>query len=214
MQKIKHIIWDWNGTLLNDGWVFVNVMNTLLKSRDLPLINIKEYRKYFGFPVIEYYKHLGFDFKKESFEDYGKDFIKIYKKHQFDAELHNDSIKILKKFYNQKIKNHILSASHIKFLYDSVEYYDIKKYFSEIFGLKNYHAKGKIDIATELFSLINCKNEEVLLIGDTIHDNEVANHLNIKSFLVTNGHQNKQRLKKTNSKIVSCLSDIITEYEK
>ena len=40
MQKIKHIIWDWNGTLLNDGWVFVNVMNTLLKSRDLPLINI------------------------------------------------------------------------------------------------------------------------------------------------------------------------------
>jgi len=65
-----------------------------------------------------------------------------------------------------------------------------------------------------LFSLINCKNDEVLLIGDTIHDNEVANHLNIKSFLVANGHQNKQRLKKTNSKIVSCLSDIITEYEK
>ena len=82
MKKFKHIIWDWNGTLLNDAWVFVGVMNSLLKSRNLGQINLRDYRKYFGFPVIEYYKHLGFDFSKESFEDYGKDFIAIRPKNK------------------------------------------------------------------------------------------------------------------------------------
>ena len=213
MNKIKHIIWDWNGTLLNDAWVFIGVMNSLLKSRNLSQINLSDYRKHFGFPVIEYYKYLGFDFTKESFKDYGKDFIKMYRKHQFDAKLHDDSIGVLKFFCNKNIQNHILSASHIQLLNDSIEHYNIKKYFSQISGLDNHQADGKIDIATELFSLINCKQDEVLLIGDTIHDNEVANCLNIKSFLVTNGHQNEQRLAKTDSTIISCLTDIVVKYE-
>ena len=94
-----------------------------------------------------------------------------------------------------------------------MEYYNVKKYFSQVSGLDNHHADGKIDIATELFSLINCLQDEVLLVGDTIHDNEVASCLGIKSFLVTNGHQNEQRLSETNSKIVSCLSDVMIKYE-
>ena len=27
--QIKYVIWDWNGTLINDSWLFVELMNDL-----------------------------------------------------------------------------------------------------------------------------------------------------------------------------------------
>ena len=54
---IKHIIWDWNGTLLDDLDVSMEALNYVLEKENLPLVLDKEeYRKYFQFPVIEYYK--------------------------------------------------------------------------------------------------------------------------------------------------------------
>ena len=67
----KHIIWDWNGTLLDDGWLFVDVMNTILKRRKMNTITLEKYREIFGFPVKNYYIKLGFDLEKEPFEDLG-----------------------------------------------------------------------------------------------------------------------------------------------
>ena len=67
--QYKHIIWDWNGTLLDDGWLFVDVMNAILKRRDMNTITLEKYREIFGFPVKDYYIKLGFDLEKESFED-------------------------------------------------------------------------------------------------------------------------------------------------
>ena len=67
-SKYTHVIWDWNGTLLDDNWLCVEVMNTLLSSRNLPLLTLERYRDIFDFPVKNYYEKLGFNFKKESFE--------------------------------------------------------------------------------------------------------------------------------------------------
>ena len=61
------IIWDWNGTLVDDAPVFINIMNFFLSQRNLPLITLEDYRRSFVFPVKNYYKNLGFDFSKESF---------------------------------------------------------------------------------------------------------------------------------------------------
>ena len=57
--KIKYIIWDWNGTLIDDAWLFVDLMNDELNSRNLPNITINDYQKYFTFPVKKYYEKLG-----------------------------------------------------------------------------------------------------------------------------------------------------------
>ena len=65
-MKYQHIIWDWNGTLLNDAWLFVDIMNGVLSNRKLPLITVDDYRKLFCFPVKDYYKKLGFDLENES----------------------------------------------------------------------------------------------------------------------------------------------------
>ena len=40
--QIKYVIWDWNGTLINDSWLFVELMNDELRLRHLPEITVEE----------------------------------------------------------------------------------------------------------------------------------------------------------------------------
>ena len=90
-MKFRHIIWDWNGTLVDDTWLFVDIMNGVLKNRNLPIITLEDYRNVFDFPVKDYYLKLGFDFSDEPFESSGLDFIKIYDSRKFEPELFEDT---------------------------------------------------------------------------------------------------------------------------
>ena len=62
MKKYNHIIWDWNGTLLNDRWLCVEAINQALNKRNLPMLTEGKYKDVFSFPVEDYYKKVGFDF--------------------------------------------------------------------------------------------------------------------------------------------------------
>ena len=52
------IIWDWNGTIVNDAFLFVNIMNGFLSKHRLPNISMENYRDCFCFPVKKYYQKL------------------------------------------------------------------------------------------------------------------------------------------------------------
>src|SRR5258708_2287908 len=42
-MRYRHVIWDWNGTLLDDTWLCVEVLNTLLPDTALPPITLGKY---------------------------------------------------------------------------------------------------------------------------------------------------------------------------
>ena len=44
-MRYKHIIWDWNGTLLNDRWLCVEGINQALIKRGLNPISEDQYSK-------------------------------------------------------------------------------------------------------------------------------------------------------------------------
>ena len=58
----KNIIWDWNGTIVDDAWVFVDIMNRFLKKNNLPIISLEDYQQNFCFPIQNYWRSLGFKF--------------------------------------------------------------------------------------------------------------------------------------------------------
>lgn len=53
-KSYRHIIWDWNGTLLDDVDIVIEAMNRLLKRRNMPLLDYYTYKKIFTFPVKDY----------------------------------------------------------------------------------------------------------------------------------------------------------------
>ena len=86
MKNQKLVIWDWNGTLLNDVDVCVEAMNVMLSKRKMRLINHSVYKNTFTFPVRDYYKALGYNFNETSFEDLSIEYIDLYKEMSQDAQ--------------------------------------------------------------------------------------------------------------------------------
>ena len=183
MTGIKNIIWDWNGTLLNDMNLCINAMNVLLKKRELPLLTKEYYQEVFTFPVIEYYKKLGFDFNKEPFEIPAHEFIDAYHQGFNSTKLQPGVLEILRFCQSLNIQQYILSAMEQEALEKTIKHFNIESYFDELVGIKDHLAFSKVKFGKELILRKNLSTSSTYLIGDSTHDYEVANELGIKCVL-------------------------------
>jgi len=199
--KYKHIIFDWNGILLDDLWLAVSVIDKMLRSRKIGVMNKELYCEVFDFPVYDYYKKIGFDFNNESFEKVGTEFINNYNKRQYECSLHKGSKEFLEHLKQKNIVLSVLSARLIESLNHNLEYYNISHLFTNISGLSDHYANGKNEIGKKLVDSLNFHKSETLLIGDTLHDSEVADEIGIDCFLIAAGHQSKNRLSSSNKPI-------------
>ena len=95
INNYKHVIWDWNGTLLNDVDFCCRIINRILVENNLPVLSLKKYREIFTFPVQNYYQAAGLDFSKISFEVLGKDFIDKKEKKKLSCSLFEKAVDVL-----------------------------------------------------------------------------------------------------------------------
>jgi phosphoglycolate phosphatase len=209
ISNYKHIIWDWNGTLVDDVWLVVEIMNKMLKKRSLPRINSKKYREIFDFPVTKYYLKLGFDFSAESFEELTDEFISEYYTRFNECKLFDEAEEVLQKIRNRGISQSILSASKEDVLIEKIKHYGIDKYFCRIIGLENHYAESKVERGKKWIAKLNLNPQDVLLVGDTIHDYDVSKYIGCDCLLVANGHHNYEKLAKLEVDVISTLKEII-----
>ena len=209
-MKIKHIIWDWNGTLLDDCWLCVESINKSLLKRGLPLIDEEKYLDIFCFPVEDYYIKLGFDFEKEPFTVSGSEFIANYNARFHEPELHLGVVQLLNYVESAGLTQSILSAGKQEYVNDWITHHHLKKYFIKILGIDNHYASGKTVIGKNWVLEMEYDLEEVLMVGDTIHDLEVANAMGIKCVLIAQGHTNYSRLQETGAPVFNDLFEFRT----
>jgi phosphoglycolate phosphatase len=112
--------------------------------------------------------------------------------------------------HSLKIEQHLLSAYKQNNLEDIIKHFGINEYFNSVRGLDHIYADGKIELGKQLMNEIssNGTGSKVLLIGDTIHDYEVAEGLCTDCLLVSNGHQNNDKLKSLNIPVFNNLEEI------
>ncbi len=209
MQPV-HLIWDWNGTLLNDLDLCISSINLLLRKRKLPLIDKTLYQKVFSFPVKDYYKAVGFDFNKEDFSIPALEFIDLYEAGVEKCHLHPSAVQVLTYFRDKGYRQFVLSAMHQKMLYKTLKLNDILGFFEGIAGLNDHYAVSKEERGRWLMKNFDIKTENTFLIGDTNHDFEVAQALGVGCILIADGHQSERRLKSTGAVILNKLSELIT----
>ncbi|MFZ1292034.1 MAG: HAD hydrolase-like protein [Melioribacteraceae bacterium] len=209
IKKYKHIIWDWNGTILNDLNLCVDVGNNLFRKKNLPTISVEKYKSIFTIPVINYYIAAGFDFEKESYEIVGKEWMEEYENRKYECSLHENLIETIEKFKSFGIEQSLLSAYKQDKLIEMTEKFNLTKYFSHIVGLDNIYAAGKLELGINLMKIIGNGHGETLMIGDTIHDFEVSQVIGADCTLIANGHQNIETLEKTGAKIFNSLGELL-----
>ena len=92
---IKHVIWDWNGTLINDGELCVSIVNELLLELSIPSVSLQFYRENFQFPVRSYYEKIGFPKDNRIHERISGEFIRRYRESSRSCDLQPNSLKAL-----------------------------------------------------------------------------------------------------------------------
>jgi len=207
--KYKHIIWDWNGTLLDDRLFCIEIMNQVLRKRGMKAMTESWFLDNFCFPVKDYYIKLGFDFNKESFEISGSEFINGYMNRVEDIPLHSDAVDTLSRAKGLGLTQSLLSASSQVMLDDSLKYHEINSFFIKILGQDNHYAYGKEQTGKEWVKQLNFNSDEIILIGDTLHDKEVADIIGADCALVGTGHVSSKRLKEAGSPVFNNLIETL-----
>jgi len=203
------VIWDWNGTLLNDLDHCISSINVLLKKRNLPSLDDQRYKEVFSFPVKGYYQKIGFDFSKEDFSIPAKEFIDIYDQNISNCGLHNSAVEALTHFKRKGTRQFVLSAMRQSMLEITLKQNNIYDFFEGVAGLNDHYAISKIERGRQLIDEFKIDTKESFIIGDTNHDFEVAKELGINCILIADGHQSKSRLETTNSTVIDSLIELM-----
>lgn len=207
----RHIVWDWNGTLIDDVWLCVDVVNAMLRERGLPLIDSDSYRSAFGFPVVNFYVHLGFDFARESFEQLSHIYIAAYQRRREECSLYPSTREVLASIRAAGLGQSILSAYEQHMLDSIVERLDLAPCFDHTMGNDNIYAASKVARGRILLERIGLPPSQVVMIGDTEHDHEVASALGMDCILVEHGHHTRARLQRLGCKVLPSLDAVAAE---
>lgn len=208
-RRYEHIVWDWNGTLLDDAWLCIDIMNDILQRRNLPEMDAEKYAMIFQFPVMHYYQKLGFDFETEPFEIVSTEFITAYHERRDTCPLREGAEAVLGKIQESGVSQSVLSASEHGALQEAIGKFDIRDFFASVSGIEDHHAAGKIAIAKKWMASSAIKPQKTLLIGDTLHDYEVATAIGVDCCLVASGHQHISRLATSGKPVSETLETII-----
>jgi phosphoglycolate phosphatase len=208
----KTIIWDWNGTLLDDLDICIESINSMLAERQLDILSREMYRKVFTFPVIDYYRVVGFDFEREDWKKVGMQFMDRYFERLQQCALFTDAIPALEYFERHGYRQVILSAMEQEALTSSVHERGIGKYFKQIAGIDNHYAAGKSGNGHAMMDTHSLVPEGTWFIGDTLHDAEIARELGCHCILVGNGHQDKGRLTMAGVPVMDSLTELVEHF--
>lgn len=193
MHKYTHVLWDFNGTILDDVEASIASANALLERHGLPPVaSVEAYRSLFGFPVIDYYRRLGFDFERDSYADLAVEWVAYYLKYSALSGLYPDVVEGLERVGRAGLSQLVLSATERGMLERQILDQGIRSYFDGLLGMENIHAYSKEEIALGWRD----KNPDarIVLIGDTDHDADVARAIGADCVLLSCGHQSAERL--------------------
>jgi phosphoglycolate phosphatase len=203
---MKYIIWDWNGTLFDDVEVCIESINQVLQRHGVARLTSRaEYRQKFCFPVERYYQNLGFDFSQTPFSQLAAEFMEIYQPASLSCRLAEGVPALLAHAKQQGFRQVVLSASKLENLQAQLQFHPISGYFDEVLGINDILAKTKVQLARQWLARQKPTPRRLLIVGDTLHDAEVAGELGGECSLYANGHQDVSEF---GGRVIAGLSEV------
>ena len=194
-MKYKNVVWDWNGTLLDDVQISVDTINRMLRKKRLDELTVEKYKAIFGFPVKEYYEGIGYDFNRDDWEAISLDFVDTYGELSKDVVLTSGVNSVLAGLKECGVRQYVLSALQEDLLEEMLERFGIRDYFEGVCGSDNIYADGKVARGERMLQVYPIDPRETLMVGDTLHDAEVAEALGFDIRLYAGGHNSAERLR-------------------
>ena len=211
-MKPELLIWDWNGTILDDAEVCKTIANTMLEERGIrTLPDMDAYRAVFGFPIKAYYEKMGYRFgpEDEPYESVADEFIVWYDRLYGTSVLRPGIVAFLDTMKGEGYRQVLLSATRYDQLVEQVAAFgSVGDRFEQKLGLTDHYAFSKAALARAFIEREGIPRERALFIGDTDHDFEVSSAIGCPCVLLEGGHQSRERLLKTGVPVLRDLSEL------
>lgn len=212
MKNYTHIIWDWNGTLLDDISASLSSVNDMLARREMDAIDVDRYRECIGIPIKVFYEQV-FELEKEDYPALLAEYNEGYMLHLAECRLTEGAVQAIEYFSGRGIRQAIVSSSNNEQLLNNTKRYGIADYFDTILGSADYLAGSKIDRARAYLDASECEKQSVLVVGDLEHDADLAAEIGADCVLLSSGHENPERLKNTKVPIIGNLEELVLFVE-
>ena len=207
-MRYHNILWDWNGTLIDDAVTSLNCVNDMLSEMNKPLITLEQYYTYVETPIIGFYRHILTEDELD-FPAISKSFHSSYNDRLNETFLAYGATKTLKTLKENGAKQYIITATKEESARKLAFQYGVGEYFDGIFGADNTLAESKVERALNFFNENNIDPRDTIFIGDTLHDLETANALGVDCILVTFGHQGKEIVENSGTVTADNLNDVL-----
>ena len=207
-MRYHNILWDWNGTLIDDAVTSLNCVNDMLTEMNKTLITLEQYYTYVETPIIGFYRHILTE-EELDFSRISKSFHEAYNNRLSETELSSNALNVLQALKKNGAKQYIITATKEESARKLTIKYGVNEYFDGIFGADNTLAESKVERALKFFNENNINPADTVFIGDTLHDLETANALGVDCILVTFGHQGKTIVENSGTVTADSLDEVL-----
>ncbi len=210
MRRYDFVLWDWNGTLLDDLELNLSIENELLRRRGLfERADRDYYLAHFSFPIIDFYRSLGFDFTKEDYAAVACEYADLYASKLHEAALFGDAAPVLDALAKDGVRQVVISATEHDLLQKQVASYGLTGRFDDVLGSENNLGKSKVAVARDWLRRQQADPRRTLFVGDTTHDFETAQAIGCDCVLVCRGHNSRERLESTGCPVFDNLRGVL-----
>lgn len=186
---IRHVIFDWNGTLLDDFALALATVNALRVEHRLAPISRDDYRRAFQFPIAQFYRTIGFGHDDLGLRQVMASYVSRFNAAVDECPLHPGARELLGALRAAGVGVHVLSASYHHTLISNLRAKQLDDLFDHVAGLGDHLATTKLQLGAELAARLAAPPGSVVYVGDTDHDYEVAAAQGWKFLFVDHGHQ-------------------------
>ena len=204
-----HLVWDWNGTLLDDLSLVVSATNHAFAAVGGREVYTDEHRARFRRPVAEFYAEvLERAVDDEEFGRLDRIFHDAYRMGLLDCRLAADALDAVRAWTGTQS---LLSMWFHSELVPAVETYGLAGIFARVDGLRaELGGHLKAGHLAEHLAGLELDGEQVVLIGDSLDDAAAADAVGGKIVLYTGGFTDPSRLRASGRPVADTLVEAVT----
>lgn len=206
-MEYNNIVWDWNGTILNDTPAAFKSTNILLERYGYTTITLEYYRDNIDTPIVNFYSKI-FDLNKHSMQVLDDEWGILYNQHSDEIVLQEGAEELLRYFTNKNCHQIILSAFKTDEITKYAQKFSVENYFDDILGTQGVVMESKTIRGRRYMNEHEFTPEKTLYIGDTVHDYDTALALGIDCVLFSGGQQSPKLLHKCGAPVIDSFSQI------
>jgi phosphoglycolate phosphatase-like HAD superfamily hydrolase len=205
---VVHVVWDWNGTLLDDLPLVVAATNASIAEYGVTPITAEEHRRDFIRPIADYYAMLlGRAVDEAEFARLDKTFHTAYADGLASCALASDAMTALASGTGTQS---LLSMWFHAELVPAVSRYGLTGYFTRVDGLRASIGGGsKTPCLITHLAELGLTGPDCVLIGDSVDDSDAAAAVGARCVLYAGGFTGTERLRATGRPIARSLSEAV-----